>query len=92
GTGKTYTTLWIKERLAAQTTLVLLPSLSLLSQTLREWTFASHTPFHALCVCSDETVGKKFSDDAIIGTVQDVAFPTTSDAGEVRAFLKDDGD
>jgi len=41
GTGKTYTTLWIKERLSSQTTLVLLPSLSLLSQTLREWTLAT---------------------------------------------------
>jgi len=35
GTGKTYTTFWIKERLSSQTTLVLLPSLSLLSQTLK---------------------------------------------------------
>jgi predicted helicase len=60
GTGKTFTTLWIKERVAAQSTLVLLPSLSLLSQTLREWTFASHTPFDVLCVCSDETVGRKW--------------------------------
>jgi predicted helicase len=34
GTGKTYTTLWIKERLSSKSTLVLLPSLSLLSQTL----------------------------------------------------------
>ena len=37
GTGKTFTTLWIKEALKAHTTLVLLPSLSLLSQTMREW-------------------------------------------------------
>jgi len=91
GTGKTFTTFWIKERLDAHTTLVLLPSLSLLSQTLREWTFASHTPFHALCVCSDETVGKKSGDDAIIGSIQDVSFPTTSDAQEVSEFLKVDG-
>jgi len=92
GTGKTYTTFWVKERLLSQSTLVLLPSLSLLSQTLREWTFASHTAFHVLCVCSDETVGKKSSQDAIINTVQDVSFPTSSDAREVRAFLKGDGD
>ena len=36
GTDKTFTTLWIKEALEANTTLVLLPSLSLLSQTMRE--------------------------------------------------------
>jgi len=92
GTGKTYTTFWIKERISSQSTLVLLPSLSLLSQTLREWTFASPTPFHVLCVCSDETVGRQSGADAIINTVQDVSFPTTSDAHEVRSFLKDDGD
>ena len=92
GTGKTYTTLWIKERLNSHATLVLLPSLSLLSQTLREWTFAANRPFDALCVCSDETVGKKSNEDAIISTVQDIPFPTTSEAQVVRAFLKGDGD
>ena len=38
GTGKTLTALFINEKLAAQRTLVLVPSLSLLAQTLREWT------------------------------------------------------
>ena len=91
GTGKTFTTLWIKERLEPETTLVLLPSLSLLSQTLREWTFASHTPFNVLCVCSDESVGKNYSDE-LISNVQDVSFPTTSDPKEISSFLKYDGD
>jgi predicted helicase len=51
GTGKTYVTLWIKEDLAAQLPLVLVPSLGLLSQLLREWTFAAATPFEVQCVC-----------------------------------------
>ena len=38
GTGKTLTALFIREKLAAERTLVLVPSLSLLAQTLREWT------------------------------------------------------
>ena len=59
GTGKTYVTLWIKEALNAQRTLVLVPSLGLLSQLLREWTFAAATSFEVLCVCSDQTVGAK---------------------------------
>ena len=42
-TGKTFTTLSIKEALEAHTTLVLLPSLSLLSQTMREWAWAGNT-------------------------------------------------
>ena len=86
GTGKTYVTLWIKEQLAAQTTLVLVPSLGLLSQLLREWTFAAATPFEVLCVCSDQTVGAKGSDEAI-HSVADLAFPVTSDADEVKRFL-----
>ncbi|MFA5242026.1 MAG: Helicase associated domain protein [Sulfuricella sp.] len=86
GTGKTYVTLWIKERLAAQRTLVLVPSLGLLSQLLREWTFAAATPFEVLCVCSDQTVGSKGNDEAI-HSVADLAFPVTSDADEVRIFL-----
>ncbi len=87
GTGKTYTTLWVKEALNAKTTLVLLPSLSLLSQTLREWASASNKPFEALCVCSDETVGRQ-SNDELISSVQDVAFPTTSDPQVIKAFLE----
>ena len=86
GTGKTYVTLWIKEHLNAQRTLVLVPSLGLLSQLLREWTFAATTPFEVLCVCSDQTVGTKGNDEAI-HSVADLAFPVTSDADEVRNFL-----
>lgn len=86
GTGKTYVTLWIKEALDAQRTLVLVPSLGLLSQLLREWTFASATPFEALCVCSDQTVGSKDNDETI-HSVADLAFPVTSNVDEVKNFL-----
>ncbi|MCR4302644.1 MAG: Helicase associated domain protein [Gallionella sp.] len=90
GTGKTYVTLWIKEALNAQRTLVLVPSLGLLSQLLREWTFAAATPFEVLCVCSDQTVGSKGNDEAI-HSVADLAFPVTSDAEEVKRFLSGAG-
>ena len=90
GTGKTYVTLWIKEQLAAQRTLVLVPSLGLLSQLLREWTFAAATSFEVLCVCSDQTVGSKSNDEAI-HSVADLAFPVTSDANEVKRFLSGAG-
>jgi predicted helicase len=53
GTGKTFTSLWIKEALKSQNTLILLPSLGLLSQTLKEWCFAKNEEFTFLCVCSD---------------------------------------
>ncbi|MCS5515609.1 DEAD/DEAH box helicase family protein [Pseudomonas qingdaonensis] len=46
GTGKTFTSLKIAERLAGKgkRVLFLVPSLSLLSQTLTEWTQESETP------------------------------------------------
>ncbi len=91
GTGKTYTTLWIKEKLDARSTLVLVPSLSLLSQTLKEWTFAAAKPFDVLCVCSDKTVSKR-GEDEIIHSVADLAFPVTSNVEEIRQFLQGEGD
>jgi predicted helicase len=90
GTGKTYTTLWIKEALGSTRTLVLLPSLGLLAQTLREWTFAAATPFQWLCVCSDQTVGTRGNDEAI-HSVHDLGVDVTSDADEVKRFLSGAG-
>ena len=90
GTGKTFTTLWIKERLGVESTLVLLPSLGLLSQTLHEWTLAANQDFQVLCVCSDDSVGKRGSDEAV-HSIADLAFPVTSSAGDIRAFLNSSG-
>ena len=89
GTGKTYTTLWIKEKIQPKSTLVLLPSLSLLSQTLHEWIFASNDEFEALCVCSDISVGKRDSDE-LVSSVSDLAFPVTSNPHDIASFLKQD--
>ena len=89
GTGKSYTSLWIKEKLIAKRTLVLVPSLSLLSQLLKDWTFAANKPFEVLCVCSDKTVGKK-EYDSIIDSTDDLHFPVTSDTNEIKKFLTQD--
>lgn len=61
GTGKTFTSLKIAETIAGagKRVLFLVPSLSLLSQTLTEWTQESATPLHSFAVCSDSDVGKK---------------------------------
>ena len=91
GTGKTYTTLWIKEKLGANSTLVLVPSLNLLSQTFREWTFAEKGNSKVLCVCSDETVGKKSGEDEIVQSVHDLSFGVTSDTKKIADFLQEEG-
>jgi len=88
GTGKTFITLWIKEALDSHTTLILLPSLSLLSQTLTEWYKAYKDPFEALCVCSDSTVTRGV--DELVETVSDIHFPTTTDPEIIKKFLNRD--
>jgi superfamily II DNA or RNA helicase len=90
GTGKTFVCLWVKEQLKAKRTLVLVPSLNLLSQILNEWTFAAREPFDALCVCSDQTVGKRSEDEAITFTA-DLPFPVSNDVNEIADFLRQNG-
>ena len=87
GTGKTFTTLWIKEALEAHTTLVLLPSLSLLSQTMREWAWAGDSYFEILNVCSDRTVGEKTKQTEDM-ELADVTFDVTSEVEKITKFLK----
>jgi superfamily II DNA or RNA helicase len=92
GTGKTFTTLWIKEKLNSESTLILLPSLSLLSQTLTEWNFAMNQDFRSLAVCSDESVTKGAKDDdRTLESVSELPFPVTSDPAAIASFLKSQG-
>lgn len=84
GTGKTFTALRIAEKLASGGhVLFLVPSLSLMSQSLREWTAEAEKPFHGLAVCSDPSIDKrkdKGDDDKGDITVYDLAFPATTSA------------
>ena len=86
GTGKTLTALWIDEALNTNTTLVLLPSLLLLSKTLSEWLTHSRERFAFLPVCSDESIGSGF--DSIRLSTSELSFPVTTDSAEIAAFLK----
>ncbi|GAA4667523.1 DEAD/DEAH box helicase [Bartonella pachyuromydis] len=84
GTGKTFTSLKIAEALAGQgkRVLFLVPSLSLMSQTIREWTVDTEIPLRSFAVCSDTQVGKrrKAQDDAAELDVSDLALPATTDS------------
>ncbi|MCP9759388.1 DEAD/DEAH box helicase [Aquitalea sp. S1-19] len=83
GTGKTFTSLKIAETLAGagKRVLFLVPSLSLLSQTLTEWTQESETPLHSFAVCSDSDVGKKRKkdDDAVQTFAHELRYPATTE-------------
>lgn len=85
GTGKTFTSLKIAEECAGKgkRVLFLVPSLSLLSQTLTEWTQESTTPLHSYAVCSDTEVGKKKNAtaiDAVTTLSHELQYPATTDA------------
>ena len=86
GTGKTLVALWVAERRQASRILVLVPSLTLLRQTLHEWLRETSLPSLAyLCVCSDPTV--KDGLDAIATAQSDLDFQVSTDAASVRGFL-----
>lgn len=88
GTGKTLTAWFITERLRAERALVLVPSLSLLKQTMREWQTADpKKPFAALPVCSDETVGS-LGEDAAVSHTSDMGVPVTTDPAVIAEFLR----
>ena len=89
GTGKTYTGLKIAERQAGGggRVLVLVPSLSLLSQTLREW--AAHHEWagiHTYAVCSDSKVARTNEDI----NAYDLAIPPTTDGDKLAEGLAGD--
>ena len=92
GTGKTFTSLKIAEKLAGKgkRVLFLVPSLSLLSQTLTEWTQESATPLHSFAVCSDSDVGKKRkSEDDIVQTfTHELRYPATTEPSRLAVEMQ----
>lgn len=94
GTGKTFTSLKIAEAIAGKgkRVLFMVPSLALMSQTVREWTNDTETPIRAFAVCSDAHVGKrrKNADDVAEIEIHDLAFPATTDPVKVAEKAGDD--
>lgn len=90
GTGKTFTGLKIAEDMvgAGGNVLVLLPSLALVNQTIREWTIDSQTPLRSYAVCSDAQVGKRKKggqDDVAEVELHDLDYPATTNAAKLAS-------
>ncbi|WP_092258198.1 DEAD/DEAH box helicase [Corynebacterium cystitidis] len=88
GTGKTFTALRLAERFAQQThgkarVLFLVPSISLLSQTLKEWTAQARLDLRCYAVCSDTKVGRKAEDIASY----DLEVPVSTDGADIAQRL-----
>ena len=85
GTGKTFTALKIAENLAPDgKILFLVPSISLLRQTLEEWATFSVKPINAVCVCSDSTASSL--DDDIVEV--NLPLPAMTDADKISDAVK----
>jgi len=84
GTGKTFTSLKIVEEQvpAGGSVLFLVPSISLLQQSLVVWTSQAEVQLRPLAVCSDTKVGKKQDEDA---SPHDLAFPASTDPQKLFA-------
>ena len=83
GTGKTLTSLRVAEKIVGRggRVLYMVPSLALMSQTVREWAQDKEIPIRALAVCSDSQVGKRRirQDDLADIDTLDLVFPATTD-------------
>ena len=87
GTGKTFNSLRIAER---ETNgkgfiLFLVPSIALLSQSLREWSAHAIEPINAICICSDPEVSRKKvkNDDSDFLSVIDLALPASTNVNDI---------
>lgn len=89
GTGKTFTSLRLAEQLAGpgRSVLFLVPSISLLSQTLREWSTQAEVPLAPLAVCSDRkaTARSKAVNEDI--SAVDLALPSTTNVAVLESRL-----
>lgn len=85
GTGKTFTGLRIAEAMAGadKRVLFMVPSLALMSQTVREWKNDCQEEFTAFSACSDVKVGRNADADSLDLNVHDLAFPATTDPAKL---------
>ncbi|MBD5311256.1 MAG: DEAD/DEAH box helicase [Bacteroides sp.] len=92
GTGKTYTALKIAEEMLPEKGLVLflVPSISLLGQTLNAWCADATKPIKGICICSDSKASRKIKkdlDDTQESAI-DLAVPATTNSKSIAKQLK----
>ena len=87
GTGKTFTALKIAEEIAGTEgrVLYLVPSISLLSQAMREWSEQRGIDHSYVGICSDTRVGGSTNEDA---SVQELKIPVTTDPSKISLALQ----
>lgn len=88
GTGKTFTALRLAERVAENNSgrarvLFLVPSIALLSQTLKEWTAQTQVDLRSYAVCSDTKVSRGAEDIA----AYDLEVPVSTNGPDIAERL-----
>jgi len=89
GTGKSLTAFWIAEALEAKKILIAVPSLALISQSLKDWTreyLARGIQPEWFCVCSDETADSEVDD--FVADTYAMGIPAKTDEASIVAFLR----
>jgi len=89
GTGKTFTSLRIAEQMVGidGNVLFLVPSIQLLSQSLREWMANRELDIRPFAVCSDVRVGRKVDADEADMSPIDLAEPATTNSMTLLARM-----
>ena len=77
--------MWIVDLRGERPLVVLVPSLSLLAQTLRESSANASERFEYLAVCSDQTV---VGEDQFVQNKAELGFPVTTDPSVIASFLR----
>lgn len=99
GTGKTFTSLRMMERLVAEPQggrgliLFLVPSIALLGQSLNDWCADVTTPIKAVCICSDAKSNRKtrkgaVNSDDVSDSIVDLALPASTDTASILRQLR----
>ena len=87
GTGKTFTSLKIAEEIVPRDGYVLfvVPSLSLMRQTIMEWSLERSRGCRYLGICSDSTVGEN---NEASTNIADISVPVSTDPKRIASILK----
>jgi predicted helicase len=92
GTGKTFNALKIAEHETNDKGLILflVPSISLMSQTLREWSADANKDINAICICSDPKVSRKKAkvDESDNYSIVDLALPASTNVTDIVEQFK----
>ena len=92
GAGKSLTGFWMMEKLDAFSTVIAVPSLSLVKQTLDVYLkeiVARRVKVNWLCICSDEGIG---SNSEIKFKTEDIGVPCKTDPEYIKGWLKENKD